>query len=175
MTQASTIPPKTALMDVMGFTSADLKANQQGNLSSAQANNLKKTRQRNTMIGAVAFFVIVIIATALIFLGQQAENPILSTIGGSLTVINAIMIGMLGRSYLRTSADLRDGNVDVLEGTLERIVRPGRQQDNYLLRIDGVSLTVSKEIFIQFRHETPYRIYRTRLSGVMLSAESIAE
>jgi hypothetical protein len=175
MAQASTIPPITALMDVMGFTSADLKANQQGNLSSAQAVSLKKTRQRNTMIGAVTFFVIAIIATVLIFLGQQTENPILSTIGGSLTVINAIMVGMIGRSYLRTSADLRDGNVEVLKGDLERIVRPGRQQDNYLLRIDGVSLSVTKEIFIQFRHETPYRIYRTRLSRVLLSAELVGQ
>jgi hypothetical protein len=162
-------------MDVMGFTSADLDANRQGNLSQFQADNLKRTRQRNTIIGAGLFFVIVIVATFFIFFGQQNENPILSAMGGLLTVVNAIMVGMVGRSYLRTNADLRDGNVEVLEGELERIVRPGRQQDNYLLRIDGTSITVTKEIFIQFRHETPYRIYRTRLSGMLLSAEPLTE
>ena len=173
MTQATTIPPITALMDVMNFTSDDLEANQQGNLSSVQANKIRQTRQRNVSIGGGVFVVIVLIATILIFLGQQNESIILSAIGMLLTVINAIMVGMVGQSYLRTSADLRDGNVEVLEGELERIVRPGRQQDSYLLRIDGVSLYVSKDIFIQFRHETSYRIYRTRLSGVLLSAEPL--
>jgi len=175
MTQASTIPPMTTLMDVMGFTSADLEANQQGNLSSAQANKLKKTRQRNTIIGGVLFFVIVIVATVMIFLGQQNENVILSLVGAILTVTNAMMIGMVGRSYLRTSVDLRDGNVETLEGELERIVRPGRQQDSYLLRVNGVSLYVTKDIFIQFRHEIPYRLYRSRISGILLSAEPLVE
>lgn len=175
MTQASTIPPLTVFMDVMGFTVVDLEANRQGNLSSAQADNLKQTRQRNTLIGAGLFFVIVIVATIMIFVGQQNQSIILSAIGGLLTVINAIMMGMIGRSYMRTSADLRDGNIDMLEGELERIVRPSRQQDNYLLRLNNVSLYVTKEIFIQFRHETPYRIYRTRFSSVLLSAEPLVQ
>jgi len=175
MAQASTIPPITALMDVMGFTSDDLEANQQGNLSTAQADKLKKTRLRNTIIGAVLFFMFVIVATVMIFVGQQNENAILSLVGAVLTVTNAMMIGMIGRSYLRTSIDLRDGNVEMLEGELERIVRPGRQQDSYLLRIDGKSLYVTKDIFIQFRHEAPYRLYRSRISGILLSAEPLAQ
>lgn len=175
MTHAPTIPPITALMDVMGFTSADLEANQQGNLSSAQADKLERARRRNTIIGAILFFVFVIVATVLIFVGQQNERVILSTIGAVLTVINAMVIGMIGRSYLRTSIDLRDGNVEMLEGELERIVRPGRQQDSYLLRIDGVSLYVTKDVFVQFRHETPYRLYRSRISGILLSAEPLIE
>ena len=173
MTEASTIPPITALMDVMGFTASDLEANQQGNLSSTQADKLQRTRRRNTIIGGVLFFVFVIVATILIFLGQQNENAILSLIGAVLAMTNAMMIGMIGRSYLRTSIDLRDGNVEMLEGDLERIVRPGRQQDSYLLRIDGVSLYVTKDVFIQFRHEAPYRLYRSRISGVLLSAEPL--
>jgi len=173
MTEASTIPPITALMDVMGFTASDLEANQQGNLSSTQADKLQRTRRRNTIIGGVLFFVFVIVATILIFLGQQNENAILSLIGAVLAMTNAMMIGMIGRSYLRTSIDLRDGNVERLEGDLERIVRPGRQQDSYLLRIDGVSLYVTKDVFIQFRHEAPYRLYRSRISGVLLSAEPL--
>ena len=174
MTQASPVPPITALMDVMGFTATDLEANQQGNLSVAQADKLKKTRLRNTIIGGVLFFVFVIVATIMIFLGQQNERVILSLVGAVLTVTNAMMIGMIGRSYLRTSIDLRDGNVEMLEGELERIVRPGRQQDSYLLRIDGKSLYVTKDVFIQFRHETPYRLYRSRISGILLSAEPLA-
>lgn len=160
-------------MDVMSFTADDLAANRQGNLSTAQADRLKRNRQRTTIIGVVAFFVIVILATIFLFVGQQSESTILIVIGGLLTVLNAVMIGMIARGYLRTSADLRAGSVEILEGDLERVVRRGRQQDNYLLRIDGASLYVTKEIFLQFRHETPYRIYRSRWSGVLLSAEPL--
>jgi hypothetical protein len=175
MTETSSIPPTSTLMDIMGFTKVDLEANQQGNLSSAQADKLKRSRQRNTIIGAVLFFVFVIVATVMIFLGQQNENSILSLVGAVLAMINAIMIGMIGRSYMRTSVDLRDGNVEMLEGELERIVRPGRQQDSYLLRIDDASLYVTKDVFIQFRHEATYRLYRSRISGVLLSAEPLAK
>ena len=173
MTQAENVPPISVLMDVMGFTQADLEANQEGNLSPAQADKLMKTRQRNMIIGAVLFFVFVIVATVMIFLGQQNQSVILSLLGAVLTLINTMMIGMIGRSYLRTSIDLRDGNVEMLEGELERIVRPGRQQDSYLLRIDGNSLYVTKEVFVQFRHEASYRLYRSRISGILLSAEPL--
>lgn len=160
-------------MSVMNFTADDLAANRQGNLSHLQVERLKHIRQRTMIIGVAVFFIIVIVATTLLFFGQQNQSAILSASGGLLTVLNAVMIGMIARSYLRTSADLRDGSVDVLEGELERVVRPGRQQDNYVLRIDGVSLYVTKDIFIQFRHETPYRIYRSRWSGAILSAEPL--
>jgi len=96
---------------------------------------------------------------------------ILSAAGGLLTVVNAVMTGSLGRSYMRTASDLRSGGIEVLAGEVERVLRRGRQRDNYLLRIDGVSLYVNRDIFLVFRHEAPYRIYRTRLSRLLLSAE----
>jgi len=174
MTQdATSVPPVTALMEVLNFTADDLTANRAGNLSSAQADRLKRNRQRTTLIGVVAFFVIVVIATIFLYFGQQNQSTILSIVGALLTVVNAIMIGMIARAHLRTNADLREGGVKVLEGELERVVRRGRQQDNYVLRIDGISLYVTKEVFIQFRHEIPYRIYRSRWSGVVLSAEPL--
>ena len=162
-------------MGAIGFTSADLDANRHGNLGRSQAERLKRTRQRNTIIGGGLFLVIVVVATVFIFFGQQKQSPILSAVGGLLTVINAIMVGMVGRAYLRITADLRDGNIEILEGELERVVRRGRQRDDYLLRANGASITVTTEIFIQFRHESPYRIYRTRLSGVLLSAEPLTD
>ena len=169
MTQSTAIPSVNALMKVMGFTQIDLEANREGNLSPGQADKLKQARKRNTIIGTALFFVLVIVATILIFIGQQNQSLILSAVGGLITVINAVMMGMIGRSYLKTSADLRDGNVEMLQGELERVVRPGRQRDNYLLRIDGVSLYVTKEIFIQFRHEATYRhlSYSLVSSGVV--------
>lgn len=171
MTDQTPMPTLSPLMGAMDFTQDDLDANRQGSLSSSQAENLKHTRQRNALIATAIFFVLVIVATSLLFFGQQNQSTILSVVGGLITVVNAVMVGMVGRSYLRTSADLRDGSVEVLQGQLERIVRPGRQQDNYVLQIDGERFFVTKEIFIHFRHEAAYRIYRTRWSKVLLSAE----
>lgn len=161
----------SALMTALDFTTDDINANRQGNLSKPQTARLKKLRRRNIIIGVTAFFVIVLIATTLIYVGQRNENLILSGVGGLLTVLNAVMMGILGRSYMRTTADLRDGGVETLEGKLERIVKRGKQGDNYMVRIDQTEIYVTKEIFLQLKHEKPYRLYRTRLSGVLLSAE----
>lgn len=159
----------------MGFTQADLEANRAGNLSESQAARLKAMRRRNSLIGTGLFFLFVFIATLLIFLGQMNQNAILSAIGGLLTVLNAVMIGMFARSYLRLSADLNDGNVQILSGQLERILRRGRQGDSYLLRINAVSIYVSKDIFLQFKHEASYHLYRTAHSHLLLSAEALPE
>ncbi len=163
----------SALMTALNFTSEDLEANRQSNLSDAQSQRLKSIRQRNTLIGVMIFFVTVIIATLFIFFGQQNQNTILSGIGGILTVLNAVMMGVVGRSYMRTSADLRDGGVQVLEGKLERVIKRGRRGDNYLIRVDNASIYVTQDIFLQLKHEKRYRLYRTRMSGVLLSAERI--
>jgi len=161
------------LKTLLNFTNEDLKDNRQGKLSAEQADRIKSIRQRNVIIGAVVFSVLVIVATVFIFLGQQNQNTILSFVGGILTVVNAVLMGMMGRSYMRTSADLRDGGVQILEGKLERIVKRGRRGDNYMIRIDEASLYVTQEIFLQLQHKKPYRVYRTRLSGMLLSAERV--
>lgn len=161
----------SALMTALNFTHDDLTANRAGNLSEAQADRIKRIRLRNTMIAGVAFFVIVIIATTFIFFGQTNQNPILSAVGGLLTVLNAVMIGAVGRSYMRASADLRAGGVQALEGKLERVIQRGRRGDHFMVRIDDASIYITEEIFLKFQHEKKYRIYRTRLSGVLLSAE----
>jgi len=159
------------LMTALNFDRDDLVANRQGNLSKAQADRLKGIQRRNIMIGVAVFFVLVIISTTLIFFGQQNESTILSGIGGLLTVINAVMIGVIGRSFMRTNADLRDGGVEMLDGKLERVVRRGRRGDNYLIRVGDASIYVTQDIFLSLQHEKQYRLYRTRLSGVLLSAE----
>ena len=163
-----------ALMAAMNFTEADLQANRQGHLSQAQADRLKRMRRRYVLMAAVLFLGLALAATALIFLGQQNRNVILSAAGGLLTVINAVLMGGMGRSYMRIDSDLRGGGVETLAGEVERALRRGRQHDYYLLRIDGVSLAVTQDIFLAFQHEAPYRIYRTRLSGALLSAERIS-
>ena len=134
---------------------------------------MKGIRRRNTLIAAAIVFGLVITATILIFVGRIGSSQILNAAGAILVVVNAILIGTTGRSYMRVGNDLRAGQVEVLAGAVERVLRRGKSGDNYLLRIAGVDLFVSKHVFMGFDHEAGYRIYRTSHSGVLLSAEPI--
>lgn len=163
----------SSLMTALQFTGTDLAANRQGKLSPAQTARIQQVRRRQLLLAVILFFFFVIGATILLFAGQRAGNPILSGAGGALIVMNALLIGLVGRGSMRIGSDLRADNVEALAGEVERVLRRGRQGDSYLLRINGDDLRVTKEIFLGFRHERPYRIYRTKGSRMLLSAEAI--
>ena len=154
------------------YCKTDLAANRRGLLSTAQGSRLKTQHHRSTLIVAAVFVLFVFLSTILIYVGQKDQNMILSAIGAALILINAITVGILGRQIMHLSGDLRDGGVEVLAGTVERVLRRGRQSDKYVLRISGNELHVTKDMFVCFKHMAGYRIYRTRLSQVLLSAES---
>ncbi len=164
----------SALPAALRFSTEDLEANRQGLLSPAQIARMISIRQRRMLIAAVLFFALVLAATILIYVGQLNRNAILFGAGAALTVINAILVGRAGRDYMSVGRDLRRCQVEVLTGNVERVLRRGRASDNYLLRINGAELTVTKEVFVGFGHESPYRIYRASVSRTLLSAEPIS-
>ncbi len=163
----------SSLMAALQFNSADLAANRQGKLSPVQAARIQRARRRQLLWAVALFCFFVIGATSMLFAGQREDNPILSGAGGALIVMNALLVGLVGRGSMRVGRDLRAGSVEALVGEVERVLRRGRQGDSYLLRINGADLRVTKEIFLGFRHERPYRIYRTQGSRMLLSAEAI--
>ena len=163
----------SALMTAMQFSEADLAENRRGALSPKQAARLQSSRQRQLIVALVLFVSLVIAATVLIYTGQRSGNPILGLAGAALILINAVVVGTMGRGYMRVGGDLRPGNIEVLAGHSERVLQRGRQRDNYLIRIDGASLRVTQEIFLGFQHERPYRVYRAPHSGLLLSAEPL--
>lgn len=163
----------SALMAAMQFSEADLAENRSGALSPTQAARLKSSRQRQLAVALLLFVSLVITATLCIYLGQRGSNPILGLAGALLILINAVIVGMMGRGYMRVGGDLRPGNVEVLAGEVERVLRRGRQRDNYLIRIDGANLHVTKDVFLGFQHEASYRVYRAAHSGLLLSVEPL--
>lgn len=164
----------SALLGALNFTLTDLQANRRGLLSPAQIARMTSIRQRNIRIAAALFCALVLASTMLVFVGQLNRNVILFGAGAALTVINAILVGRAGRAYMRVGGDLRRGSVEALSGDVERVLRRGRASDSYLLRIDGAELRVTKEVFVGFRHEAPYRIYRASVSRALLSAEPVS-
>ncbi len=161
----------SALMTAMRFSESDLQANRMGALSSAQMERMNHTRRRQSTLAALLFIALVIAATSLIFSGQRHQNQILALAGIVLIILNAILVGIMGRAFMRLGSDLRAGNIEALAGEVERVLRRGRQRDNYLLRIDGNSLYVTRDVFLSIQHEAPYRIYRTTHARLLLSAE----
>ena len=162
-----------ALMAALQFNSADLEANRRGRLSQAQTRRVKQARQRQLLIAAALFITLVVGATVLLYAGQVANNGILSGAGGALIVVNALLVGIAGRGAMRMNGDLRASGVESLAGKVERTLLRGRHSDSYMLRISGADLRVTKDIFLGFAHERPYRIYRARGSGKLLSAEAL--
>lgn len=163
----------SSLMRAMRFSAADLQANRLGKLSEAQIERMTLARRRQTSIAALAFLALVFLATLLIFGGQRSQNQILALAGILLIIMNAIMVGSMGKAYMRLGSDLRAGNIVALAGCAERVLRRGRQGDSYLIRIGGDSLPVTRDVFLSFCHEAPYRVYRTAHGRLLLSAEAI--
>ncbi len=161
-----------ALEAALGFTEADLEANRRGKLSPAQIMRIKRRRKRTAMVGALLFVCLTLGATLLFYLGQQNRSLILHAAGAMLTVINALLAARAGRAYLRVGGDLKTGGVDVVAGAVERVLRPGRGPGNYVLRIAGVDMVVSRAVFVGFEHLAAYRVYRSAVSRVLLSAEA---
>jgi len=161
----------TDLPAALGFTAADLDANRMGKLSHGQIEHLKNVRRRKTLAAAALFAALVLAATILVYFGQVNRSLILLGAGAALTLVNAVGIGRAGRAYMKVGGDLRSGQVEALVGDVERVLRRGRAIDSFLLRINGAELNVTKDVFLGFRHEAPYRIYRTSYSRHLLSAE----
>ena len=163
-----------ALPAALRFTAADLEANRQGLLSSAQIERMIRIRRRDVLVAAAIFLALVFAATVLFYLGQLNRNMILYGAGVLLIVFNAVVVGKAGQACMRVGGDLSRGHVDALAGNVERVLRRGRASDSYLLRINGAELSVTKDVFIAFRHMAPHRIYRASVSGVLLSAERLS-
>lgn len=172
MTPAATPePPASDLMPLLGFDAAALAANRQGELSAAQRDRLRRSQRRLIGIGLGAFFGLALAATLSLFTAQTAAAPLMSLVGLLLTLINALLVGLFARQWLRLSADLRGQQVEVLSGQLERVIKATGRMNNFILRIEGHDLAVNKEIFKAFQHQARYRVYRTRHSQLLLSAE----
>ena len=168
------------LRAALNFTEADLSANRQGQLSIEQIKRLRRAQVRSALIGALVFLALVLASTALIYFGQAEyeNNAVLLIAGLGLILLNALLVGYLGRGFMRLDSVLRsDGSpgVEALVGSVERVLQRGRQRDSYLIQVADQRLAVTKDIFMQFEHQRSYRIYRTRLTRIMLSAERVCE
>lgn len=165
------IPPVTDLMQPMDFDTDDLDANRNGRLGTNQRERLQALQMRTLMIGSSGFIAIGIAAATFLYFAQVNDSLILQLVGIFLTLINALFIGIYGRQWMLLNADIRNADIEVISGAMERVVKADGRMNNFLLRIDGNDFHVKKELFKLFRHEVSYRLYRTPHAKILLAAE----
>lgn len=166
------IPSVKTLMPVLQFTKADLIANREGQLGESQRSRLQNLQTRAILIGLAGFFGFALLATIFLFFGSENGYLIMTLIGIFLTFCNAIFVGMFARQYMRLRADLDSGEIEIVSGEMERVVKADGRMNNFILRVNEEEFYVKKELFRLFRHEVPYNIYRSRHSAVLLAAEA---
>ncbi|MDQ7027117.1 MAG: hypothetical protein Q9P01_21885 [Anaerolineae bacterium] len=165
------IPPVTELMQPMDFNADDLAANREGRLGNNQRQRLEALQMRTLMIASSGFMGIGIAAATFFYFAQVNSSLVLQLMGIFVTIINALFVGMNGRQWMLLNADIRNADVELISGTMERVVKADERMNNFLLRIDGNDFYVKKELFKLFRHEVPYRLYRTQHAKILLAAE----
>jgi hypothetical protein len=171
MTTTTTTP----LQRELAFRDADLDANRAGRISEVQDYELRAKRRRAITLGVLAVLVAAFVASAFIFAGWRGDNAILTLVGIGVTLCSAALTGVFARYWLRLSADIRGGEVMVVQGELERVVRPvTRRVVNTMIRVGEVEVFVSQEAFEAFEHRQPYALYRLPYTGQLLSAEKLS-
>lgn len=165
------IPSTKQLMQPLEFNQADLIANRDGLLGDNQRARLQSLQTNALLVGIGGFFGFALLATIFLFFGSENGFLIMSLIGMFITLVNAIFVGMFARQYMRLRADLSDGDVEVIAGEMERVVKADGRMNNFILRIGDEEFHVKKDLFRLFRHEVTYTIYRAKHSRVLLAAE----
>ena len=166
----------------LGFTSADLRANQQGRLTESQRDLAQSKYRSYVRNGLIALLVMWLIFTALlvgslIAQGSQPEDMrVLPYVIGAMTAIFVLV----GIGSLWHGRDLRDGRVRSVEGVAKTKVATyqGRysRSTGYELTIGGQKFRlISQMELAAFQNGSHYRVYYIRYAPlhVLLSAESL--
>lgn len=160
------------LMFLLDFTPQDIDQNRGGQLSESQLERLRGRRRASVTVAVLMVMAAAVIASVFIFLGQANGSLVLTIIGVGITLVGAAVTGIFARHWMRLTADIDSGTVQIVSGTLERVLKPINQRNaHYVLRVGDTDIATSKEVFKLIKHNAPYRLYITKYSRVLLAAE----
>jgi hypothetical protein len=167
------------LMRLLNFSAEDLEANRAGRMSVAQTSRLKQRRRRSVLIGIGAMLVAALIATTFLYLGNQQASSILMLVGWGVAILNAVMMGVFLRHWLRLGADIGGGTVATICGATTFTVRMlNPRMALYLVRVEqeagAVELDVARETFEALRrHQGHCCFYRAPYTGTLLAVDMV--
>src|SRR5262249_33021490 len=136
-----------SLTDALNFSPEDLEANRAGRLSEAQKARLTRGWRRTLWILIGLVIVLLLAATTFLFVGRRNDLPVLSVVGVILTVINAGVVGLGAQGYLRTSNDLKSGQVVTISGMVSHTIRVSGRVATYILKVGDQNVVVSRLVF----------------------------
>ncbi|MBK8020425.1 MAG: hypothetical protein IPK19_03105 [Chloroflexi bacterium] len=168
---ADSANPSVSLPEALNFDEQDLELNRAGQISDAQAERIRSLWRRNLLwiVGGLLFNGLA--ATVLIFAGTSSNSTPLIFIGMGLTVLNAVIMGLGATNYMRTQRDLRQRQVETIQGTLRHTIRVSGRNRTYILEVGGERLIVPRPVFSAFEEAKAYRLYRSPATRILFAAE----
>ena len=160
-----------SLPEILNFSDEDLAANRAGRMSEAQKQRLTRGWRRTLWIVIGLVIVLGLVATTLLFAAQRGGSSVLSVVGILVTVINAAIVGLGAQSYIRTSNDLKGGQVTTISGVASHTIRVSGRVATYILKVDDQNVVVSRLVFFAIEDGKAYRLYRAPSSKTLLAAE----
>ena len=158
-----------ALMHALEFNAGDLEANRKGVLSEWQIHCLRGKRNKQTRV----FLMRVIGASLLVFWCMLSANVDFME---PKTLLIPVVVA--GSGFLYSSSPLNRGlflHRDANRGKVGKEEGPIRLdimgKERYAVYVGPQRFDVSKEVFLAFKNNDPYRLYYTPYSNTLVSAE----
>lgn len=148
--------PHLLLMSRLGFTVVDLAANRLGELSQSQQESIQERTGRQVRVGLLILAAVVLLEVIVL---REWIIPAFTL---------ALGVTLLVTLRLRGLDDLR-GGVAMLTGALEQITPAA--PSGFTLTIGGMRFPASQQTAHAFAVGHFYRVYYTRVSRALLSAE----
>ena len=162
-----------ALMDELQFTPEDLQANREGHLSDRQRQYLTIDRTKNIGLGTVLIVGLILATTSMLYFGFSG-NRILIGLGIVLLACSMGLSWFFALNWIRMTYDLRTNQTEVVEGTVQHMVRQlGKAQAGSVRIGDAAEVPTTTKAFTAFEPGESYRLYRTSHSGRLLSVERV--
>ena len=156
---------------VIGFGAGDLEANREGRLGGGQAARMV------TAIVGLGVLALLIVA----FAGFMAWN--MTTENGGLSPIPILFVGafgiigplLLGWSALKLVLDLLGGQVQKLEGPVQRTYSSSGKSTTYYYQVAGQKFTVSLRAYQALVSGPTYRVYHAPRSKRLVALEAVGQ
>lgn len=164
----------------IGFTTADLKFNQQKQLSESQKTKLLQRRNERvwSIVKVSGFISLGIIAciSILVFGDKYLSSLLMLTIGAlALFYLFCVFLALFSgiKQWSALNRDVKQGNVECVSGAIRseeiRYAGIGR----YFLMIGKEKFEVQQEIYNMFADLTHYVIYYSANSKIIVAAEPL--
>ena len=162
------------LMEVFGFNSDDLFANQKGALSKRQASSLRRRAGKWLDFYALAIVIGFAADAFAVYHALDTSSDFGSTLR-TIGIITVIALIVLAYAWFMRSSELLAidrQEVETLEGRVHLDVITNRYIFAYRLEIEGIAFEIRREVYDALDRSQFYRLYYSPVTKTILSIEA---